>query len=145
MKICSAFLKLYVYRWMYAASAELGLLDLHLFPLMLLFMSCLITGVELVRSYTPVAPALDDKFLPSVWTEDCLCLMVKQYSDGLMSKYLCTLKSEDTVSVGSASGLLQLSVTGGVTRLCLLAGGSGFTPMVNIILWALGAGKKKRL
>ena len=108
-------------------------------------MSCLITGVEVVRSYTPVAAALDEKFLPSGWTEDCLCLMVKQYSEGLMSRYLCTLKSEDTVSVGSTSGLLRLSTKGGVTRLCLLAAGSGFTPMVNIILWALGADKKKRL
>lgn len=98
-----------------------------------------------MRSYTPVAAALDDKFLPPCWTEDCLCLMVKQYSQGLMSRYLCTLKSEDTVNVGAASGLLQLSVTGGMTRLCLLAAGSGFTPMVNIILWALGADKKKRL
>lgn len=103
-----------------------------------------IDGVEVVRSYTPVAAALDEKFLPPGWTEDCLCLMVKQYSEGLMSRYLCTLKSEDTVSVGSASGLLRLSAKGGVTRLCLLAAGSGFTPMVNITLWALGADKKKR-
>jgi cytochrome-b5 reductase len=55
-----------------------------------------IDGVEVVRSYTPVAAALDEKFLPPGWTEDCLCLMVKQYSDGLVSRYLCTLKSEDT-------------------------------------------------
>jgi cytochrome-b5 reductase len=108
-------------------------------------MSCLITGVEVVRSYTPVAAALDEKFLLPCWTEDCLCLMVKQYSEGLMSRYLCTLKSEDTVSVGAAGGLLRVPATGGVTRLFLLAAGSGFTPMVNIILWALGAEKKKRL
>lgn len=126
-------------------SAVLGLPDPCLFPLVLVFVSCVIAGVEVVRSYTPLAAALDDKFVPPGWTEDCLCLMVKEYSDGLMSRYLCALKQEDTVSVGSASGLLHLPVTGGVTRLCLLAAGSGFTPMVNIILWALGAGKKKRL
>jgi cytochrome-b5 reductase len=108
-------------------------------------MSFLITGVEMVRSYTPLAAALDKKLLPPGWTEDCLCLMVKQYPEGLMSRYLCSLKSEDTVSVGSASGSLRLSVTGGVTRLCLLAAGSGFTPMVNVIVWALGADKEKKL
>jgi cytochrome-b5 reductase len=105
----------------------------------------LLAGVEVVRNYTPVAAALDENFLPPGWNEDCLCLMVKQYSDGLMSSYLCGLKSEDTLSVGQAVGLLQLSMMGGRTRLCLLAAGAGFTPMVQLILWALTAGKKKRL
>lgn len=108
-------------------------------------MLCVLTGAEVVRSYTPMAAALDEQFLPPDWSEDCLCLMVKQCSEGLMSRYLCDLKPEDVVNVGPAVGLLQLSMMGATTRLCLLAAGSGLTPMVNLILWALSTGKKKRL
>jgi cytochrome-b5 reductase len=103
------------------------------------------TGMEVVRYYTPVAAALDEKFLPPGWSEDCLCLMVKQYPGGLMSRYLCSLKLQDDLNVGQASGSLQLSMMADRTRLCLMAAGSGFTPMVNLILWALSAGNKKRL
>ncbi|XP_023713167.1 cytochrome b5 reductase 4 isoform X2 [Cryptotermes secundus] len=103
-----------------------------------------IDGAEVIRSYTPMAAALDEQFLPPDWSEDCLCLMVKQCSNGLMSRYLCDLKPEDVVNVGPAVGLLQLSVMDATTRLCLLAAGSGLTPMVNLILWALSTGKKKR-
>ncbi|XP_021936786.1 cytochrome b5 reductase 4 isoform X2 [Zootermopsis nevadensis] len=103
-----------------------------------------IDGVDVVRCYTPVTAALDEKFLPPGWSEDCLCLMVKQYPEGLMSRFLCSLKLQDTVNVGQASGSLKLSMMGGRTKLCLMAAGSGFTPMVKLIIWALSAGNKKK-
>lgn len=99
----------------------------------------------MVRSYTPVTAALDEKFVPPGWSEDCMCLMVKQYPEGLMSRYLCSLKLQDSLNVGQAIGSLKLSMMVGRTKLCLMAAGSGFTPMVNLIVWALSAGNKKRL
>ncbi|XP_069699979.1 cytochrome b5 reductase 4 isoform X2 [Periplaneta americana] len=103
-----------------------------------------INDVEIVRSYTPVAAAMEDKFLPSEWSPDCLCLMVKECPGGQMSPYLCTLKPGDVLKVGQPVGSLRLSAMDGASQLCLLSAGSGFTPMIQIILWALGSGRKKR-
>ncbi|KAJ4433586.1 hypothetical protein ANN_15896 [Periplaneta americana] len=103
-----------------------------------------INDVEIVRSYTPVAAAMEDKFLPSEWSPDCLCLMVKECPGGQMSPYLCSLKPGDVLKIGQPVGSLRLSAMDGASQLCLLSAGSGFTPMIQIILWALGSGRKKR-
>jgi cytochrome-b5 reductase len=106
---------------------------------------CVVPGAEVVRSYTPVAAALQEQFLPEAWSEDCLSLMVKECAGGLMSRHLCSLRSGDAVRLGPAVGSLRLSAMSGTSRLCLLAAGSGLTPMVNLILWALSTGRNKRL
>ncbi|KAJ9601368.1 hypothetical protein L9F63_000506 [Diploptera punctata] len=95
-------------------------------------------GEEVVRSYTPVVPALHTDLIASEW-RDYLCLMVKEYAKGAMSRHICSKTVKENLTVGHPVG--SLSSLPCNTHLILLAAGTGFTPMVQIIQWGLGRKK----
>ncbi|PSN43861.1 Cytochrome b5 reductase 4 [Blattella germanica] len=94
---------------------------------------------EVVRSYTPIVAALHADLLPSAWKEDCLCLMIKEYPMGVMSRYVCNLRVGDHLAIGRPVGALSSLVN--YAHLILLAAGTGFTPIVQIIQWGLNRKK----
>ena len=99
----------------------------------------LITGEDVVRSYTPIVSALHTDLVPSEWRDDYLCLMVKEYPSGVISRHICGLGLNDNLMIGRPVGSLSSLVSN--THLVLLAAGTGFTPMVQVILWGLSRKK----
>jgi len=86
-----------------------------------------INGKKIMRSYTPTSSD-DDK--------GHFDLMVKAYEKGNISRYLSLLKIGDKVRVKGPKG--QFSYTPTLSReLGMIAGGTGITPMLQIIRAAL--------
>ncbi|XP_014880903.1 cytochrome b5 reductase 4 isoform X3 [Poecilia latipinna] len=93
-------------------------------------------GTEIVRPYTPV----DQNMVPvssSSSHESYLYLMIKVYPDGVFTPYLNSLQMGENISVSGPEGTFSLRPLRDVTHLYLLAGGTGFTPMVRLISLAL--------
>lgn len=82
-----------------------------------------INGKKVMRSYTPVSSDDDRGFFD---------LMIKTYPNGNISKYVSTLKVGDPIEVKGPKGQMRYS-----PDLCrhigMIAGGSGITPMLQII------------
>ncbi|XP_043542935.1 cytochrome b5 reductase 4 isoform X1 [Chiloscyllium plagiosum] len=96
-----------------------------------------IQDVEVVRPYTPVLPTLyvDPKDNGLSCTN--IYLMVKIYPDGLLTPLIDRLQIGDCISVSSPEGNFKQSQLEGITELILLAAGTGFTPMIKLINFAL--------
>lgn len=98
-----------------------------------------IRGAEIVRSYTPVTPALVGP-PPAGWeaSPNFLTLMVKSYPEGAMSSWLAAVAEGELVQVSPPTGSFstQAIVDQRRTGLYLIAAGTGFTPMVGVIAWA---------
>ncbi|XP_066994666.2 cytochrome b5 reductase 4 [Anabrus simplex] len=101
-----------------------------------------VEGTEVVRPYTPVPPALIRDHTPPSWRVDCLCLMVKSYPMGVLSSWLCGLRPGQTVPVSEPQGSFHPNFLMNCTHLYLVAAGTGLTPMLGLIHWALGARSK---
>nr|CAD7433795.1 unnamed protein product [Timema monikensis] len=97
-----------------------------------------IQGMAISRSYTPVVPALCPSFMPPEWQPDALCLMVKEYPTGALTPWLCSLCPGDTVELSGPEGSFSTKLLAEMTRLYLVAAGTGLTPMLTLIAWALG-------
>ncbi|XP_007543123.1 cytochrome b5 reductase 4-like [Poecilia formosa] len=69
--------------------------------------------------------------------ESYLYLMIKVYPDGVFTPYLNSLQMGENISVSGPEGTFSLRPLRDVTHLYLLAGGTGFTPMVRLISLAL--------
>lgn len=82
-----------------------------------------IDGKTIVRPYTPVSTNADKGHMDYV---------VKGYPTGLLSKHLCGLKKGDTVEVKGPYNKYNY-VRGSVSRIGFVAGGSGITPMLQLI------------
>ncbi|XP_063243398.1 cytochrome b5 reductase 4 isoform X1 [Bacillus rossius redtenbacheri] len=100
-----------------------------------------IQGTEVVRSYTPVPPCLPCRAPPppACWADDCLCLMVKEYSGGALSPWLCGRAPGDSLELSGPAGSFSACLLRGAAQLCLVAAGTGVTPMLGLIAWALRA------
>jgi len=95
--------------------------------------------VIVARSYTPVVPSLKT----NEYDCDSIYLMIKSYPDGAMSQSLCSLQVEQKgVEVSQPVGNFDVRRLSEMTRLCLIAAGTGITPMIRIIVQVLADTKK---
>lgn len=97
-----------------------------------------ISGKEIVKPYTPVCDSLLPEFKkPALHNNKHLYFLIKIYPTGLLTPELDHLQIGDFVSVSSPEGNFKISQLQELEDLFLLAAGTGFTPMVKILNYAL--------
>ncbi|NWV11478.1 NB5R4 reductase, partial [Ptilonorhynchus violaceus] len=102
------------------------------------YLKQIIAGTEVVKPYTPVLPFLPLDFQePSHHDGVHMYLMIKIYSCGLFTQALDHLQIGDYISVSNPEGNFKKSQLQTSEDLLLLAGGTGFTPMVKLLSFAL--------
>ncbi|NWS70069.1 NB5R4 reductase, partial [Crotophaga sulcirostris] len=102
------------------------------------YLKQIIAGTEIVKPYTPVLPFLPLDFKePSCPDGARIYLMIKIYSCGLFTQALDHLQIGDYISVSNPEGNLKKSKVQTSEDLFLLAAGTGFTPMVKLLNFAL--------
>uniref|UniRef100_A0A674H6P4 Cytochrome b5 reductase 4 n=1 Tax=Taeniopygia guttata TaxID=59729 RepID=A0A674H6P4_TAEGU len=102
------------------------------------YLKHIIAGTEVVKPYTPVLPFLPLDFQePPCHDGVHIYLMIKIYSDGLFTQALDHLQIGDYISVSNPEGNFKKSQVQTSEDLLLLAGGTGFTPMVKLLNFAL--------
>uniref|UniRef100_A0AAR5QDZ7 Cytochrome b5 reductase 4 n=1 Tax=Dendroctonus ponderosae TaxID=77166 RepID=A0AAR5QDZ7_DENPD len=102
-----------------------------------------VNGEEISRSYTPVPDNLLDKFVPSSTVGEGVCLMVKRYPEGRISRFITDQKSEDKVQFSKPLGAMDLKTIERRETFLLLAAGTGITPMLGLIMFLLERRIKK--
>ncbi|NWR06477.1 NB5R4 reductase, partial [Paradoxornis webbianus] len=102
------------------------------------YLKQVIAGTEVVKPYTPVLPFLSLDFQePPRHDGAHIYLMIKIYSHGLFTQALDHLQIGDYISVSNPEGNFKKSQVQTSEDLLLLAGGTGFTPMVKLLNFAL--------
>ncbi|XP_057268424.1 cytochrome b5 reductase 4 [Pezoporus wallicus] len=102
------------------------------------YLKQIIAGTEVVKPYTPVLPFLPLDFQePSCHDSAHIYLMIKIYPCGLFTQALDHLQIGDYISVSSPEGSFKKSQVQTSEELFLLAAGTGFTPMVKLLNFAL--------
>lgn len=101
------------------------------------FINRSVNGDDVLRPYTPVS-SFDSK-IPS----DCVRIIVKGYSNGIVSSWLCSRHPGDYVHISGPRGSFDTIKLGSSTNLALLAAGTGITPMISLITWALTSSRLK--
>ncbi|XP_069707375.1 cytochrome b5 reductase 4 isoform X3 [Phaenicophaeus curvirostris] len=103
-----------------------------------IYLKQIIAGTEIVKPYTPVLPFLPLDFKePSCRDGAHIYLIIKIYSCGLFTQALDRLQIGDYISVSNPEGNLKKSKVQAAEELFLLAAGTGFTPMVKLMNFAL--------
>lgn len=82
-----------------------------------------IDGKETVRSYTPISGDENPGYFE---------LLIKSYPTGNISKHMAQMKIEQTLKVKGPKGAMVYT-PGLVRRFGMIAGGTGITPMLQII------------
>ncbi|XP_043516333.1 cytochrome b5 reductase 4-like [Frieseomelitta varia] len=93
----------------------------------------LVLDKNIQRPYTPVPPYLHDDDKPPNYTPNCLCLMIKKYPNGLLSRFLTALKVDQTLYLSNSMGSFVMGTYDRYSVIHMLAGGTGLTPMLSII------------
>ncbi|NWT24640.1 NB5R4 reductase, partial [Cardinalis cardinalis] len=102
------------------------------------YLKHIVAGTEVVKPYTPVLPFLPLDFQePPCHDGVHIYLMIKIYSHGLFTQALDHLQIGDYISVSNPEGNFKKSQVQTSEDLLLLAGGTGFTPMVKLLNLAL--------
>ncbi|XP_055965681.1 cytochrome b5 reductase 4 [Sorex fumeus] len=97
-----------------------------------------ISGKEIVKPYTPVCGSLlPTSEEPVLHNDKHIYFLIKIYPTGLLTPELDHLQIGDFVSVSSPEGSFKISQLQELEDLFLLAAGTGFTPMVKILNYAL--------
>ncbi|KAK0056676.1 cytochrome b5 reductase 4-like isoform X1 [Biomphalaria pfeifferi] len=97
-----------------------------------------ISGMEISRSYTAVAPSLTYPFSdPENLLGRSMYLMVKRYSGGALSPWLCDIHPGEKVLMSNYDGDFVLKNLENTTYLAMFAAGTGFTSMINLLIHAL--------
>ncbi|XP_042299387.1 cytochrome b5 reductase 4-like isoform X1 [Sceloporus undulatus] len=105
-----------------------------------------ITGTEIVKPYTPVSSSLVPTFKSPSYSDNMhIFLMIKIYSSGLLTPVLDTLQIGEYISLSNPEGNFTTSQVEEVEELFLLAGGTGFTPMVKLLNYALTSSNTLRV
>eukprot|EP01080_Neovahlkampfia_damariscottae_P004351 gene4351-7707_t len=86
-------------------------------------LKCIVDGEEVLRSYTPTSSNSDLGFFE---------LVIKVYPKGKMSQHVDSLKIGDSIDVIGPSGRFQYEKNK-FKHIGMLAGGTGITPMLQII------------
>ena len=96
------------------------------------------TGTEIVKPYTPVSDSLFSEFKePVLPNNKYIYFLIKIYPAGLFTPELDHLQIGDYVSVSNPEGNFKISQFQELEDLFLLAAGTGFTPMVKVLSYAL--------
>ncbi|NWJ11652.1 NB5R4 reductase, partial [Crypturellus undulatus] len=102
------------------------------------YLKQVIAGTEVVKPYTPLLPFLPLDFKePSCHDDANIYLMIKIYPSGLFTQALDHLQVGDGISISNPEGNFKKSQAEAVEDLFLLAAGTGFTPMVKLLSFAL--------
>ncbi|XP_008119917.1 cytochrome b5 reductase 4 isoform X1 [Anolis carolinensis] len=105
-----------------------------------------ITDAEIVKPYTPVASSLVSKFKsPSCCDKTHIFFMIKIYPSGLFTPVLDALQIGEYISLSNPEGNFTTLQVEEVEELFLLAGGTGFTPMVKLLNYALTSSNTLRV
>ncbi|KAG0421336.1 hypothetical protein HPB47_002766, partial [Ixodes persulcatus] len=96
--------------------------------------------MKISRSYTPVIPAL--KADQGRSDGKTVHLMIKAYPEGALTPVLKALQIGDTVEMKDTEGDFEMALLHKCHTLVLLAAGTGFTPMVRLLHWALFVSKQ---
>ncbi|GMM32520.1 cytochrome-b5 reductase [Martiniozyma asiatica (nom. inval.)] len=83
-----------------------------------------LNGKEVLRSYTPTS--IDQE------AKGYFDLLIKVYPNGLITKYMDSLKLGDTIRVKGPRGHFQYEANKW-EHLCMVSGGTGITPMYQVI------------
>lgn len=102
------------------------------------YLKLTIAGTEIVKPYTPVLDSLLSEFKePVIPNNKYIYFLIKIYPAGLFTPELDRLQIGDFVPVSNPEGNFKISKLQEVEDLFLLAAGTGFTPMVKILNYAL--------
>ncbi|XP_008061304.1 cytochrome b5 reductase 4 isoform X2 [Carlito syrichta] len=102
------------------------------------YLKLTVAGTEIVKPYTPVSDSLLLEFKePALPNNKYIYFLIKIYPAGFFTPELDHLQIGDFVSVSSPEGNLKISKFQELEDLFLLAAGTGFTPMVKILNYAL--------
>ncbi|KAM6181882.1 cytochrome b5 reductase 4 [Erethizon dorsatum] len=102
------------------------------------YLKVTITGTEIVKPYTPVSYSLLSEFKePVLPNNKYIYFLIKIYPAGLLTPELDHLQIGDFVSVSGPEGNFKKSKLQELEDLFLVAAGTGFTPMVKILNYAL--------
>ncbi|XP_036895189.1 cytochrome b5 reductase 4 isoform X3 [Sturnira hondurensis] len=102
------------------------------------YLKLTIAGTEIVKPYTPVSDSLFSEFKePVLPNNKYIYFLIKIYSAGLFTPQLDRLQIGDFVSVSNPEGNFKMSQFQELEDLFLLAAGTGFTPMLKILNYAL--------
>ncbi|XP_013366350.1 PREDICTED: cytochrome b5 reductase 4 isoform X2 [Chinchilla lanigera] len=102
------------------------------------YLKVTITGTEIVKPYTPVSYSLLSEFQKPVPPNNkYIYFLIKIYPAGLLTPKLDHLQIGDFVSVSGPEGNFKKSKLQELEDLFLVAAGTGFTPMVKILNYAL--------
>ncbi|XP_036270369.1 cytochrome b5 reductase 4 isoform X9 [Pipistrellus kuhlii] len=96
------------------------------------------SGTEIVKPYTPVSDSLLSEFKePVIPNNKYIYFLIKIYPAGLFTPELDHLQIGDFVSISNPEGNFKIAQFQELEDLFLLAAGTGFTPMVKILNYAL--------
>ncbi|XP_036270364.1 cytochrome b5 reductase 4 isoform X4 [Pipistrellus kuhlii] len=102
------------------------------------YLKLTITGTEIVKPYTPVSDSLLSEFKePVIPNNKYIYFLIKIYPAGLFTPELDHLQIGDFVSISNPEGNFKIAQFQELEDLFLLAAGTGFTPMVKILNYAL--------
>uniref|UniRef100_A0A7N4NRT9 Cytochrome b5 reductase 4 n=1 Tax=Sarcophilus harrisii TaxID=9305 RepID=A0A7N4NRT9_SARHA len=97
-----------------------------------------VTGTEIVKPYTPVLETLHSNLKESLHPNNkYIYIMIKIYHTGLFTPYFNCLQIGDCVSLSNPEGTFKKSQLQELEELFLVAAGTGFTPMIKILNYAL--------
>jgi len=82
-----------------------------------------INGKDIIRSYTPTSSDSEKGYFD---------LLIKSYPNGNISKYISELRIGDSINVRGPKGFYQY-IPNMYTNIGMIAGGTGITPMYQII------------
>ncbi|KAJ7341704.1 hypothetical protein JRQ81_006508 [Phrynocephalus forsythii] len=102
-----------------------------------LYLRQTIAGTDIVKPYTPVLSSLESTGKNPQNDKIHIFFMIKIYPSGLFTPVLDTLKIGEYISVSNPEGNFKKLQAEDVEELFLVAGGTGFTPMVKLLNYAL--------
>ncbi|XP_072392396.1 cytochrome b5 reductase 4 isoform X2 [Diabrotica undecimpunctata] len=102
-----------------------------------------VDGIESSRSYTPVPLSLFNSLNLNDDTTDEICLMIKRYENGAVSKSITDREVNDILSMTRPLGDFDLRRLEKKVAFFILAAGTGITPMLPLMLFLLERRVKK--
>ncbi|EDV25029.1 uncharacterized protein TRIADDRAFT_56539 [Trichoplax adhaerens] len=91
------------------------------------------SGMEIGRNYTPVVSLNPDEAVNISGNGRDISFMIKVYKDGALTPFLGSLKISETIKISEHLGNFKFSRLESIEQLILIAGGTGFTPMVKLM------------
>ncbi|XP_063772985.1 cytochrome b5 reductase 4 [Pseudophryne corroboree] len=109
------------------------------------YLKLVISGVEVVKPYTPVSPTLvPDPLQPSQHNEKSIYMMIKIYPNGSFTPQIDKLAIGDYIFISSPRGCFRTAQVEEVEDIFLVAAGTGFTPMVKLLRHVLSCASNLR-